>query len=152
TIEKAVKASPTSDYTTVSGYVQQIAQVPNTSVNTNHSATGTNGAATNDDHFTLHIYNNATNNIDGRTTYVGAVNLEQELRGFFQRTQVDNSIVSMDDNGLGGYDLRFALANPTSTEANWLELNESTGVISVKESTAGFYNTAALGQYTIVRV
>ncbi|WP_270088529.1 hypothetical protein [Sphingobacterium sp. SYP-B4668] len=153
TIEKAVK--PTTKYELAGGVTPNFtggAFGEGAASNQATSISATNAAAKTAAHYTLHVFNNAENNIDGRTTYVGAVDLEKDLRGFFARTQVGNKIVSMDDHGLAGYDLRFALANPSTTEANWLKVDAATGKITVRESTPGVYNTAALNNHTIVEV
>ncbi|PRD56986.1 collagen-like triple helix repeat-containing protein [Sphingobacterium gobiense] len=156
TIEKAIKAAETAPYALVNGYsmsaftgtafVEGGTGAPNLALSSTAAASKTNA------HFTLHIRNNAENDLGSGNSYEGAIGLEKELRGFFGRAQVGNQIVSMDDNGLDGYDLRFALANPSSTEANWLKVDAATGAISVKESTPGQYNTAALGNHAIVKV
>ena len=153
TIEKAVK--PTLKYELAGGVNPNFNGSAFTEGATNNLATSlsaTDAADKTIAHYTLHVFNNAENNIDGRTTYIGGIELEKDLRGFFARTQVGGKIVSMDDNGLSGYDLRFALAHPNTTEANWLNIDANTGKITVKESTPGHYNTAALNNHTIVQV
>lgn len=153
TIEKAVK--PTVKNELAGGVTPNFnggAFIEGATNNLATSLTATDAANKTIPHYTLHVFNNAQNNIDGRTTYVGGIELEKDLRGFFARTQVGNKIVSMDDHGLSGYDLRFALAHPNTTEANWLNIDANTGKISVKESTPGHYNTAALNNHTIVQV
>src|SRR5690606_26710316 len=166
TIEKAVKASTTSKYELVSGYATsafntgtgQFTEAANNTPNT--SLTNTAAAAKTDAHFVLNVYKNAERQIpgvtvpDNNTGYEGSIVLEEKLRGFYARTQVGNKIVSMDDYGLEGYDLRFGFATNTAhpQQQNWLKLDEATGEISVKESTSGFYNTAAIGNYAIVKV
>lgn len=155
TIEKAVKPSALAKFELAGGVSPNFsggAFAEGAANNQATSITAVNAAAKTMAHYTLHVFNNAQNNIDGRTTYVGVVDLEKDLRGFFGRTQVGNQIVSMDDHGLAGYDLRFALANPSTTEANWLTVDPSTGKIAVRESTPGVYNTAALNNHTIVQV
>src|SRR5690606_2714826 len=46
----------------------------------------------------------------------------------------------------------FATNTAHPQQQNWLKLDEATGEIFVKESTSGFYNTAAIGNYAIVKV
>lgn len=102
-------------------------------------------------HYILNVYNNAENNIDGRSTYEGGIDLKADLRGFFARTQMGHKIVSMDDNGLEGYDLRFGHISSIYGSGNWLHLDNN-GVIKVRESTPNQYNTGAVGNFAIVRV
>ena len=95
--------------------------------------------------FVLHVVDDA----QGK----GGIVLNDELRSFFARTQVGDKIVSLDDHGLAGYDLRFSLANggPTN-QGNWIVIDKNNGLIQVKESTPGHTNTAAVGNTSIVRV
>lgn len=160
TIEKAVKASAQSAFELYNSYVNTFTgstfnEGPATAPNT--ALTATAAAAKTAGHFSLNVYENAEKKINGvnvptnNTDYKGAIDLEKELRGFFGRAQVGNKIVSLDDNGLSGYDLRFKHAQAGNQE-NWLKLDEKTGVISVKESTPGRYNTGALGNHAVVQV
>jgi len=83
----------------------------------------------------------------------GGIALEDALRGFFARAQLNSQIVSMDDHGLDGYDLRFSLAaGGPADQADRLAIDPNTGHIKVKEPAPGSINTAAAGKLAIVKV
>src|SRR5690606_28862818 len=102
--------------------------------------------------FTLNIYENAERELAASQrpnlssyTYKGAIDLNQELKGFFVRNFTTPQLISMDDNGLSGYVLKFSKVSPYGTGGNDYadDIKLDNGKISVAERTAGFYNTAA---------
>lgn len=106
--------------------------------------------------FSLHIKNNAERNIDNNANFKGGIVLDDQLNGFFARTQVGNQIVSMDDHGLENYNLQYDIDhyNQGADELNWIKLDKNSGKIEVKISTTNTdtYNTAAVNNFAVVRV
>ncbi|RZF62489.1 hypothetical protein [Sphingobacterium corticibacterium] len=149
TIEKAVKNATTEEWEVRAGVSPSFNGSAFTEPGNNSSAlalaVGTATSKSEHD-FILHVVDDAQNKNDG------GIELEKELRGFFARTQLNDQIVSLDNNGLDGYDLRFSLASggPTN-QGNWITIDANTGLIKVKESTPGHTNTAAVGNTSIVK-
>lgn len=156
TIERAIKSGDIYNLHnawSTAGYNIGSSSFVEAGVSTVNTSITNNGAmAKTTPHYVLNVYNNAENNIDGRSTYEGGIDLEADLRGFFARTQLGHKIVSMDDNGLEGYDLRFEHIAASYGSTNWLSLDNQTGIIKVRESTPGHYNTGAINNFAIVKV
>src|SRR5690606_16104488 len=123
TIEKAAQNIHTATWELAAGVTPNYSSGSGAFVEPGNSssalalAVGTAVSKTTHD-YVLHVVDDAQNAENG------GIELEKELRGFFARTQLGNKIVSLDDNGLDGYDLRFSLATggPTN-QGNWITID-----------------------------